>query len=210
MDFLTLPKVELHVHLLGAIPHNVLRELIRRHPPIEIWSGYDEETRHLIETRAPHLLAFISGERSGEPEVLLEYLDFWGFLVSFSFTCHLVCDRDDLSLLCKSVTRELASQGIVYAEILFSLPTYLIRGLTLEDVSSAFSAAEEIAGIEVRWMIDLVRNYGARAAEDLVRMILDWGDERVIGIHLGGSEAEYRASCFAEAFRLARGGGLRL
>jgi len=206
-DWQSLPKAELHVHLLGAIPPDVVDELLRRHPPSELRSRWSSDEVASLVARAPHLAALFDGRMGGAQ--LARGRDFTEFLISFGVAMHLVQTRDDLVLLARRVVETLEAQGIVYAEILCSLPSYRRRGFSLDDVSAAFDAAETVDGIRVRWLVDLVRDYGPEAALATVDEVVAWRDPRVVGIHLGGYEPRYPPELFVRPFRRARDRGLR-
>ena len=62
----------------------------------------------------------------------------------------------------------------------------------------------------MRWIVDLVRNFGHEAALDLLRRLLARPPAGWVGVTLGGAEAEFPPGPFRESFELARANGLCL
>src|SRR5438445_9766569 len=89
-----LPKAELHLHLEGTIKPETLVELSRRH---------DKEPLTLDGARA-----------------LYQYENFLGFLMSFKAVTERLRRPDDYELITYNMVRELASQGVVHAEVYIS------------------------------------------------------------------------------------------
>ena len=68
--------------------------------------------------------------------------------------------------------------------------------------------AAEQHGVQVRLTPDIPRSYPLEAAELTARYAVAYRDRGVVGIGLGGPEAEYPPEPFARAFQIAREGGL--
>lgn len=205
-----LPKAELHVHLMGAVPLTTLDELAKRHPPRQIWDGLTSQQQAHFCDIAPHIPALVQGwsDRSSMRR-LMDFHDFPSFLYSHAFADRMILDRDDLCLLATSVAEHLAAQNMVYAEITFCPVAYRRVGMDFNDFSAAFDAADKVDGIEIRWIADLVRDAGAEHAIALASDLRDWKEPRMMAINLGGSEHLYPAHLFEKAYSIARQAGLR-
>jgi adenosine deaminase len=190
------PKVELHVHLEGAIRPARLLAILRRH-------GTHADLRH------PQDVAH-----------LFRHADFAEFLAHFRFVVLSLRDVEDIHAIARDLFLELAAQNVVYAEVIFSAPVFVRGGLPLEElvaaVSEAAAAGEEaVAAREphapaprYNFVIDLVRNLGAAAALSSVEAIAALAHPRIVGIHLGGDEVGFPARDFAAAFAAAAAAGL--
>jgi len=190
------PKVELHVHLEGAIRPARLGRILEKHA---LHPGM----------RRPEDLAF-----------LYQHADFSAFLDHFRFVVLALRDVQDVHDVALDLFRELAAQNVVYAEVIFSAAIFVRAGMRLDELLAAVASAEETAlgeqtanadGIVVpryNIVVDVVRNFGAATAERLVAELVHIGHPRVVGSHLGGDEVAFPAADFAAAFACAREAGL--
>jgi len=85
------PKIELHLHLEGAIPKPALWKLIER---------YGDSRVH----------------RPDDLETLFEYRDFAHFIDTWQWMLPLIRTADDFTMIAEAVANSLADQHIVYAE----------------------------------------------------------------------------------------------
>ena len=77
-----------------------------------------------------------------------------------------------------------------------------------EGYCDGVEEARERFGLEVRLTPDLTRGCTPEEAEECVRHAIPHRERGVVGIGLGGLEAQYPPELYADAFRLARDGGL--
>ena len=91
-----LPKVELHVHLEGAIPHSALFDLIQKY-------GGDPSI--------PDVTALTRR---------FEYKDFDQFIEAWSWKNRFLREYEDFSHIAELTARNMASQNIRYAEMFYS------------------------------------------------------------------------------------------
>ncbi len=103
--FERVPKVELHVHLEGSIPHPIIWELIQKY-------GGDASVPDLESLRRRY-----------------EYRDFQHFIRTWLWQVGFIREYDDFSLIAEAVARDLASQNIRYVEAFFSPPDFFRHGL---------------------------------------------------------------------------------
>lgn len=187
LNLRTLPKTELHLHLEGAIPADVLLELIRK---------YDRAT----ETPDRRRLA----ER-------LTYRDFPHFLDTWKWMCSFVKEEADFTLIAREVAKELAAQNVRYAELHFSPPDFLHHGMSISSIAKAVRAGLAAAGApDVSLIIDLCRQYGPEKGLAWLAEVVEVSREAgIVGIGLGGPEHLAPAGPYAEVFRAAESHGLR-
>ncbi len=204
------PDAELHVHLRGAMPPAYFRRLIERIAPAEALRNAPE--RHLdFFRRHPHLQPFLAREASPDTaQGLFQFNDFPGFLASYLLSSYFVRTGEDFWGLVAAVADELAGQGLRYAEVIVSVPEYRMHGIGLEPIREALSEASRRRDIRLRWIVDLVRNFGHEAGLELLKELLDQPPDGWVGVTIGGAEADFPPAPFAEAFQLARANGLRL
>jgi len=178
----TYPKIELHVHLEGAMRPGTLLEIARR-------NGY---------------------ELPDDVEALFDYRDFAHFLEVFMLTSGALQTEDDYRRLVVEYAEEAASHGAVYLEAIFS--PGLWRGLDSHiPFTGACDGAEEARerfGVEIRLTPDIPRVYSLDEAFEVVRTAVKYRNRGVVGVGLGGPEAEHPPEPYAPAFELARSEGL--
>jgi adenosine deaminase len=184
--FEQLPKVELHLHLEGAIPHQVLWELLQKYggdPAIPT-------VRHLA-------ARFV-------------YRDFPHFLETWTWMNSLLREYEDFELLAAEVARDLARQNVRYAEVFYSPPDFEPAGLDPQRLTEAIRAGlSRVADVEVALVADLVRNYGPERGARTLAAVNEVRGLGVIGIGIGGSEHKFPPGAFAPVYRQARELGFR-
>ncbi|MGD0782163.1 MAG: adenosine deaminase family protein, partial [Candidatus Aminicenantales bacterium] len=216
-DFLErMPKVELHVHLEGAVPRPALDELARKYgrPPFS----------SLLDGDLPHMKA----ARECRPS-FTDFVDVWLKIGG------LLREYEDYAFIARAVSAEFKRRNILYAEVLFSpardstghlQPERITEAVAagfaegpatalVSDFKTRASAAErdprKIAGgsTSVRLVADLVRDNGPREAGRTLDALLAMNHRAIAGIGIGGSEAPFPPGPFAPVFEKARAAGLR-
>ncbi len=187
------PKVELHVHLEGAIQPPTLLELARRnHIPLPADT--------------------IDGVRRW-----FTYRDFPHFAEIYLTITRCLKTVDDYELIAHEFGATMARQNVRYAEVTFSPGTH--RGLGIpHDVSfGGLTRGRERAradfGVEIAWVFDIVRHVpldaDGRALADYVTDAAIAGQaDGVVALGLGGIEPGHPPEPFAPWFERARAAGL--
>jgi aminodeoxyfutalosine deaminase len=186
---LRLPKVELHVHLEGAMRPSMLLELARRND-IELPAREAADLRRWFRFR-----------------------DFEHF-----FEVYLTCSRalrnpEDFQLLALDFMTGAAYQNVAYTEAHFTLSTHLANGVDggeiLDALAEAIAEGKKRHGVVLRLIPDIVRNMGAELADRTLEWALA-GRERgiVVALGLSGSEARFPNEPFRPHFEEAKRLGL--
>jgi aminodeoxyfutalosine deaminase len=182
----TYPKIELHVHLEGTVRPETLLEIARR-------NGYG-----------------LPVDSAEGVRTLYEYLDFAHFIEVFLLTSSALEHAEDFRQIVVEYAEEAVQYGAVYLEAIFSLGLW--RGLDSDVVFSGVcdgvDEARERFGIEIRLTPDIARVYSLEEALEVVRYAIKYRDRGVVGVGLGGPEAEHPPEPYAPAFDLARAEGL--
>lgn len=200
---LAVPKADLHLHLRGAVPPALMAEQIRRWGVQQAVERAPERLRRLWEQQ-PNLQRLLAGDLSDAALAgLFSYRDFDNFLATFHFTGFFFRTAEDFQALVTGVLDALAAQNIVYAELTVSAREYLAQGVDLAGLP-----IPQHPRVRVQWIVDLVRNYGVPAADELLGRIVDehWN---VVGITIGGSEHRYPPELFRDVYAKAAAHGLR-
>jgi adenosine deaminase len=205
------PKAELHLHLRGAVPVEVLAALINRYSSEELWREATTEWKASFES-CDNITPFLTAREWSVDDIaeLFHYRSFEQFVATYAFVGYFVRTTSDLRELIRGVLDSLRAQNVVYAEITASVLKYTMNGIPLAEVLGCLEEATEHPGIEVQWILGLVRDYGAESALRLLRGVLDAGNRAFVGVTLAGSEHSYPPAMFSEVFALARDHGLRL
>jgi adenosine deaminase len=183
--FDAIPKVELHLHLEGAIPLLALWELVCKY-------GGDPSV--------PSLEALSRR---------FEYRDFRQFLDTWVWKNQFLREYEDFTFCAEAVARTLACQNVRYAEVFYSPADFSSNGLHIQELTAAIrQGLEKVKQVEVGLIADLVRNRGVVRAWRTVAQAAELRDYGVIGIGLGGSEAEYPPEQFRNVFAQARNLGI--
>ena len=205
----TAPKAELHIHLRGAMPPKFFGSLLEKHTPecaLENAPGRFLEDCKRYENIRP----FLQSPIKASPETLFQYQSFDQFLTTYLFTSYFYRDVTDLRNLIETVRATLTSQNIVYAEITVSVFEYLSQGISMEEIALALEEVTDAIGVEIFWIVDLVRNIGPSRTLEVLEDLLRHRPRRLIGITLGGSEHRFPPAQFKSLYDRAREKGLRL
>ncbi|MGZ4282292.1 MAG: adenosine deaminase [Gaiellaceae bacterium] len=182
------PKIELHVHLEGTVRPRALLEIARRNDyalPVET-----EE----------------------ELQALYDFRDFAHFIDVWILTTNALRTADDFRQVVTDYAREAASHGAVYVEGIFSPAERVRRGVPWEEIFDGYcdgaQEARELHGVEVRLTPDIVRGFPLDEAEEVVHWSARYRDRGILGVGLGGLEAEFPPEPYEPVFALAHELGL--
>lgn len=186
-----LPKVELHVHLVGSASPETVAELARRHPGSSV-------------------------PRS--PEALREFYtfrDFPHFAAVYRAVSDLITEQEDIESLVRGVARDMAAQNVRYAEIQVS-PWYFTHGsgIPRDAVTEAIDAGTRAAladhGVRIGWIIEFPGDRADRAARATLDHALSAPPADLVGFGVGGIEQGRvpHTEIIRDAFRAATAVGL--
>ena len=188
LDLVALPKVQLHCHLEGTVRAQTFRELAA-HYGVEL------------------------GERA-DPSRTYAFATFRDFLLLFAKVTQTLRAPADFARIAADYVVDAAAQGVRYAEVFISpsVWTYFHRDLdvraTIEAMRAALDETGAPLGVEVALIADLTRNFGVERAEESAREAVALRDLGVIGVGLGGDEANWPPELYERAYAIAREGGL--
>jgi aminodeoxyfutalosine deaminase len=184
----TFPKIELHVHLEGTVRARTLLQIARRNTvplPADSVDG-------------------LAG--------LYQYRDFAHFIEVWMLTTGALRTERDFRQVVVDYAAEAASHGAVYIEGIFTPAEPAGRGCDWDEVFTGYcdgaQQAAEQHGVQVRLTPDIPRGYPLEAAELTVRHAVAYRDRGVVGVGLGGPEAEFPPEMYVRAFEIAKDGGL--
>jgi adenosine deaminase len=184
-----LPKVELHVHLEGALRPETVLTLAQRH-------GVALPAQDLAGLRAWYA-----------------FTDFPHFIEIYLAVSACLRTPDDIELIAREFLAGQAAQNIRYSEVTYTAYThYATKGLSFADQLAALNRARAWArqtlGVDMGLVIDIERT--TTAEQGLV--VADWAigahGNGVVALGLGGPEIGHPPERFTAAFERARAAGL--
>jgi aminodeoxyfutalosine deaminase len=182
------PKIELHVHLEGTVRAPTLLQIARRNG---------------VALPADSVEGLAS---------LYEFRDFAHFIEVWQLTTGALRTDRDFRQVVNDYAAEAAGHGAVYLEGIFTPAEPVGRGASWDEVFTGYcdgaQEAGEAHGVQVRLTPDIPRGYPMEAAELTARYAVAYAGRGVVGLGLGGPEAEYPPERYAAVFALARDGGL--
>jgi adenosine deaminase len=175
------PKVELHLHLEGAIPYAALWQLVEKY-------GGDPAVPDLAALRQR-----------------FEYRDFPHFIETWIWKNQFLREYDDFTFIAEAVARDLARQNVRYAEVFYSPPDFARHGLSPQGLTRAIRAGlEHVPEIKVTLVADLVRDFGPEKGSITLAEVAEVKDLGVIGIGIGGSEQDFPPEPYKAVYEKAK------
>jgi aminodeoxyfutalosine deaminase len=182
------PKIELHVHLEGAVRPRALIEMAARNG-VPLPTDDEEELAKLYQFR-----------------------DFEHFGELWMMTTAVIRTERDFRQVVVSYAAEATSKAAVYIEGIFTPAERIAGGASWDEVFSGFcdgaAEAKQRFGVEVRLTPDIPRGCELETAMVTARYAVKYRDRGVVGLGLGGFESQFPPEPYENAFRLAKDGGL--
>ena len=182
------PKIELHVHLEGTVRPDRLLAIARRNDyalPADTVEGLAE---------------------------LFRFTDFAHFIQVWILVTNALRTERDFREILVDYAAEAASHGCVYVEAIFSPAERVRRGVSWDALYGGFCDGVEEArlrhGVEVRLTPDIPRGFTQEEAIATIRHAAAYRDRGVVGVGLGGLEAQFPPELYTDAFRLVHELGL--
>ncbi|AEI75382.1 adenosine deaminase Add [Cupriavidus necator N-1] len=186
LDFIhALPKVELHVHLEGAIAPERLLMLGRRNG---IALPYDT----VAQVRAAHAFSNLDE-----------------FLGHFGAVCSVLNTSEDFADAVLDLGADARRQNIHYREVMFTLAQHQRRGIPLEAVVAGLQIGRqrcrEQHGVEIAFIADIDRTMSAAEARAMVDSLATFSlSAGVVAVGMDGQEVGISPATHRDAFLRAR------
>jgi adenosine deaminase len=181
MNLQKLPKIELHIHLEGSIPHTTLWEIIQKY-------GGD-----------PAVPTFVSLQNK------FEYKNFKEFIETWSWKNQFLREYEDFELISEEFAKDLASQNVKYAEVFFSPSLFRKYNLQTQKITESVNKGiSKVNEIKINLIADLVRDYGQKNELKTLEELSEVKNFGLIGIGIGGTEPDYPPEYFKQLYEQAR------
>lgn len=185
MNWRTLPKVELHLHMDISLSFEAAVQL---DPSLtgEIYARdfvAPVKCTNLVDflNRVPKILELLQTERS-------------------------------LKLMAQDTLKQLAEDRVIYAELRFAPLLHTQQGLSAQEVvdivETAADRSSEDTGVEARLILCSLRHFSAEQSMQTVRLVDQFRGSRVAAFDLAGDEAGYPLTAHLQAFHFAKERGI--
>ena len=178
---------ELHVHLEGTAPPDLIRRLAARNGltvPEGVFAGPDR----------------------------FQWVDFLDFLQTYDRAATVIKTAEDYRDVTYEYLVSCASQGAIYVELIVSPDHAASVGLPAAEhyagIAQGIDDARAKTGIEARMLLVAIRNFGVERAVEIARVHADERHPYIVGFNLAGDEAGYPPAQFAPAYEIASAAGL--
>jgi adenosine deaminase len=182
-----IPKAELHVHLEGTAPPELIARIAARNR-LEI------------------------PERMLGDDGRFRYTDFLDFLRTYDLAASVIRTGEDYRDITYEYLCSCARGGAIYVELTASPDHAALVGMSDEEhwggIAQGIDDARRDTGIEGRILISAVRNFGVEQALRVAEHAASRPHPYVVGFSMAGDEAGFPAHDFAEVYRIAADAGL--
>ncbi|WAC54787.1 adenosine deaminase [Gordonia sp. SL306] len=186
------PKVVLHDHLDGGLRPATVLELAR-------------------EVDYPDLPADDAGSLARWFRDAADSGSLERYLETFAHTVAVMQTPSALRRVALECVRDLAADGVVYAEVRYAPEQHLARGMTLDEVVEAVlagfrdgeaEAEEQGHPIVVRCLVTAMRH--AARSQEIAELAVRYRDDGVVGFDIAGAEAGNPPTRHLDAFEFMR------
>ncbi len=182
-----LAKAELHVHLEGTAPPDLVGRIAERNG-----------------------LALPDGMLGDDGR--FHYTDFLHFLRTYDLAASVIRTDEDYRDITYEYLCSCARGGAIYVELTASPDHAALVGLSdeehLDGIARGIDDARRDTGIEGRILISAVRNFGVEQALRVARHAAERPHPYVVGFSMAGDEAGFPAGDFAEVYAIVAEAGL--
>lgn len=175
MNYNSIPKIELHVHLDGSVRPMTLSKLANI--PLE-------EVKKV--SVAPN-----------------KCNDLNDYLTKFDLAIEVMQTYDNIKLIATELAEDLKKDNVVYAEIRFAPLKHLKGNLTLNEVVEAAIEGLQKVDIKTKLLLSMMRNDSIELNKKVIDLAKRYLGP-VAGVDLAGAEALYPTEDFKELFDYAK------
>ncbi|MGM0380614.1 MAG: adenosine deaminase [bacterium] len=190
----SLPKLDLHLHLDGAIRTETIRDLAREFAV--------ELPTYEVEELADHV------------QVQPDCRSLSDFLECFETFYPVLQYPEALERIAYELCEDLAAQGVIYAETRFAPVLLLEEGASKQEhvdaVLSGLERGQREFDVIVKLILCMYRGTDPEDSQEVAELAARDRDRGIVGIDFAGDESQFDAAPHSEAFALARENDLPL
>ena len=194
MNFLSLPKIELHCHLDGSLRAETIIDLARD-------EGIELPTYEINELQK-ELIAPLKCESLDE------------YLKRFHLPNAVMQSKESLRRITYELFEDAAKENVKYLEVRFAPLLHTVKGLTVEQIIQSVIAgmreAEKCYEIKGNIILSCMRNMPVESAFEVVEKGKQFLGQGVVAVDLCASEEEGFSQKFVGPIRLAKEYGYRV
>ncbi len=184
----SLPKIDLHLHLDGAIRTRTILELGEKHGVTLPADNVEELSKHV--------------------QVQPSCRSLTDFLACFEVFYPVLQYPDAVERIAYELCEDLKKQGVVYAETRFAPVLLTEEGASQEELIQAALEGLKRGRSEFEVPVNLIvcayRGTPPEASAEVVELAQKYREEGIVGIDFAGDESQYDAREHMEALELAR------
>lgn len=196
LDWTSIPKVELHLHLDGSVRPETLWQLLQE-------TRRDSAQGDSVFQSLNSLLDVKNWIEVGDDcRSLAEYL------ARFELPLAVMQQRTALERIAYELVSDVAKENVRYVEVRFAPMLHTRRGLTMTDAARAVLAGlrrgERAFGVGTGLIACCMRHADPADNVEMVRQMEPLAGQGLVAIDLAGDEAAFPAELHFDAFALAR------
>jgi|SRR5665213_3093922 len=185
MDFRSLPKIELHLHLDCSLSYQAVAQLD------STVSHEDYQREYVAPVRCTNLAEFLSRAPMG---------------------FRLMQTEEALRVVTEDLFRQLVEDGVIYAEIRFAPLLHTENGLSADRVVEIVERSVENliheTGVQGGAILCTLRHFTAAQSMQTAELVEKFRGSRVVALDIAGDEAGFPLDAHIAAYRYAREHGL--
>ncbi len=176
----SLPKVELHVHILGSVKPETLLEIIEEDNIKSPYTNVEQIVKRF------------------------EYKDFLNFIKVYMEAVSYIRDERHFERITYEMLETCAKSNVHYVEASFSPRDHIPNGLRFKRISDCINRGVQRAkrnfGIETNLRVDLVRNSTHDEGMEIIDFI-EKKPDNIVSVDIGGKEKGFPPNRFVEHFK---------
>ncbi|WP_097028622.1 adenosine deaminase [Clostridium peptidivorans] len=194
MNFVNLPKIELHCHLDGSVRPETIIDIAKK-------EGID-------------IPSFDRDEIKGQITAPLECTSLNEYLKTFVIPNLVMQSKESLRRITFELFEDAAKENVKYMEVRFAPVLHMVKGLEIEQIIQSvidgIKDAEQKHDIEGNLILSCMRNMSADKAIEVVERGKKFLGKGVVAVDLAGGEEEGFSKKFVEPIALAKKYGYRV
>lgn len=174
MNFKSIPKIELHLHLDGSIRQETIAELL-------------DIKKKEVENK------IVAPSKCN---------DLNDYLTKFSLPISVMQTKENLERIAYELVCDLEKENVLYAEIRFA-PIKHVKELTLDEVVSSVLNGLKKGNVKTNLILCMMRDSSYKENVEIIKLTKKYLNKGVVAIDLAGAEAIYKTELFGNLFLLA-------